>query len=432
MTRPIGTAPVGGNGGGGGGDAGIAYITSAADLEAMFPAVGGVHTIDVGSLWQIPSGQTEIDISPNVMSFVFPGGVEFIGGQGQITTTADAPLVSGEPSLKNVALANTNIAGASARCVDVSSLAGRTLTWAGVALIGDRPGRITNAFGVTLIDVMQIIPLTPAGQSLEIDGSIGAVLANAVSVVPPGGGAYTGIHILPTASIGSMSMTNWAIIAAFAGDALILVDAAATLLPPGGLAALNGTAQSGAVLFDPAGIDETDPKISALLNNNVPSSKWLGDVTFDSSGVTEIQLSHSGSPEVIPTENTAGDAVASMPPGKRFDFNIDAVQDFQVISTSRTGDISGPVSWDMSIERIGGSARQFTAWIEFRPDNLSPWALVPGTRAEANLQTVFNQLSKSAQFTWGTTTEFRLMVDEPTGGTTGIANWNLRIGPGGP
>lgn len=413
----------------------LKYIESASDLQARFPAAGGVHTIDQGSEWRLPVGATEIDITPNTIVGVFPGGVSFVGAHGRIKTDVNATLASGELDVKNVTFNNANV-GAAALCVDFSSLFGRTLRLSNLGTAGIHPGRVANSFGGTRLSEFEVMPTAAGSTPFEIDGSNGLILMTDPSVDAPGGLPYRGISVLATASLGSMSIQTGAIIDAVPGDALLYVDPAVTL-PPTSTISVTGSVKFGpGDVFDAAGLGPSDPEIFSLNNINAPSSRWLADVAYDSAGGDPITLNMSGGVEVMPSENAGPTAVAVMlPDSERFvtPLSITGIQDWEAISESRNDAIQGEVSWTATVRRNTGSIRQILGWVQYRtgPDP-AVWQTIGASEGERPMGTLYERVGGSAPFQWDATYEFRLVIQGTVATLTDIKNWRLQIGQGRP
>lgn len=408
----------------------LSPITTAAQLEDRFPAVGGVHTVDRNTQFELVSPATSIDIGANRIVAVFPASLYAEGGRVPIVSSAEAPVISGETCIRNLEIVPTGVTAA-AKCIDLSAATNQTLCIERCRLTGTRPGNLANIAGIVL-QTVEFSSLADGGQPLILDGFLGVVLIDGCIVQKVGPTPKVGIRVLSTAVFGgSGKVDRCSFFTNDAGDALLDISTSIALDPNEVLSSSLCQIFGPGELFAAGSIDERDPRMVSQLQVNGKASIWLADAFFLDSA-TPIILTQTGGAvwDVVPFENVgAASVLQESVLTERFDLNRDAIQDWQVRGTGRTDSKSGFVSWNASVLRAGGGAnRPFRGRVETRPDSVSPWVPIVESESEDEMAgSTASTIAGSAPVQFNRTTQFRLTANGLAATDTAIESYRLQV-----
>jgi len=385
---------------------GLIVIDSVASLEAMFPAVLGVYTIDKQTIWVSPTGASIVLGAAESISIVHPGSIEALGAS-KVNIEGDfvGPLLSGELNLAGISVKNINAAGSDVLC---ESLAGRQINWRDVALRGQTAGVVQNCLGISAFENVSIAPGASGAIGLVIDGVIAIAIWSTSGSISQGVVSHTAWTILATAVVAIVLRFDRPAIGT-TGDFMFYVDVAATL--PGGSPPTNvfgvevsgGSVKAGA-LFDPAGLDQTDIRILSLGNTGAPDSQFIGDLILDTTGtpaptpVSQVYVA-SNAWEVMPSNNASiapnGVTLAATPANERHTLTITSLQVWSMRYDGPEDQRTDRVSWSAQGRRSGGAATVVDVQLQFNDGG--GWTNLPETRDTISaLSTVPQKISGTA------------------------------------
>lgn len=403
-------------------------ITSAAELETRFPAVGGVHPVDEGVEFMLRTGSTEIDIGSNQIELLFPARAEGFGSKVPIKSTADGAVIFGEGSIDNLIIQNVAFTP-NAKCISLGSATGKVIEVTNCALVGQDPGIIGTSVAAVIIRNCVVIPLADGASPLRFDGTISSLIIDKMSFAVIGPTGRTAIQILGTATISSVAMDRILMNSVNSADALFDIDVGVTLPANETIGTLACSVVGPGELFKTGSLGADSPLItSSDQRGEGRNSRWLGDVSFEST--TAIVLTQTGAPtwDVMPSENVGPtNTLTANPLNQRFTLVIRALQDWGSEGIGRTDKKFGFVSWSATVARSGGGgARPFFGRIESRPDNVSAWTVVPETTGETEMAgSTGATVGKIAPFEWDKLTEFRLTTQGNAATATAITAYNM-------
>ena len=371
---------------------GLVIIDSAATLEAKFPNVAGVHTINQQTLWVSQTGAPISLLPGRSINVVDPGTIFALGG-AKVLIIGDVagPLVFGELVLTSVAILNTNVAGSD---VLVESLLGRLVSMQATVLLGMNAGVVKNCTGVALFG-LSLAPPAPGAVGLLIDGTNTSMLWEA-AVVPPGTVPYTAWTFAATCTITlTVRFSNTVVFGTPAGDTMISASLLASFptspVPTNtvGFEVFGCALKGGATLFDPAGFTASDIEILSSQNTGAQTSQFIGDAIADTtvtavpSPIVQTYVA-SNAWEVVPSDNAPtvapNDVVLTLntPLSQRHSVQIASRQVWFLQYDGPEDSRNAIVSYKATADRSGGSAATVDVQLEY--DNGGGWTELPDTR----------------------------------------------------
>lgn len=416
---------------------GLVLIDSVAALEAKFPNVAGVHTIDKQTLWVSQTGAPfDLIATGRTISVVNPGTMAAVGATKiLIVGSAPGPLVGGELVMSQISVLNVG-AGDD---IYISSLGGRGVGLDRVFLLGDSAGVVENLLAGAVFNVL-LRPSNPGAKGIIIDGVNGTILWDNCSAVAPGGAPYVAWTLAATSTVSiNMRFDTALFLGAGPADAMLNVDVAATLptgpLPTNivGFEVFACTIQFGAQLFLAGGLDHTDIRILSGSNVGGPTSGFIGQAIADTTvtdtpvPMTQVYLADN-TWEVVPSDN----GPAAPPNDVTLALTLPLSQRHRVLITSRqvySLQYDGPedarqaaVSWKASADRAGGTGVTVDAQLEF--DNGGGWTALPDSRDSITLLNGTHQVMEGKSFIAETDNGFALRLVSRTTNMTTNTDWH--------
>lgn len=361
-------------------------IASYADLQALFPAAGGVHTItavvEVAGTVTLPAGvrialtSTGLLTAPLAVRAVIAGNVADVLVSGTNTAIQGITLVnaSSDPAASHLG----------------SSGPGTTILNRVICAGAARVGTLTlGASGEA-----RIVGCAWQGcaNGLLLEGAMLGVRAdNCVASAMPANTYAFAIGSTAAATVG-VSVVGCALFVTQANQYLLRIDPGATL--PAGQptirvqgCSVRVLAGSGQVL-DQTGLTAENPGVFATANLNGERSLLLGHTTFyDLVNRISKTFAVPNTFEVLPYSNGAGGNMTLVPTSQRFSLVQDGLT-WYLEYTGNNGSITCRLHWMVTVQRSGGGSSTFSVRVEHYDVGLGAWAAVPGIPSSERQQNI--------------------------------------------
>jgi hypothetical protein len=365
-------------------------VTSAADYEFHYPAVGGVHTITA------PTWQTNTVVLPAGRK-VHTSGAGLLAGTlavaNQLVGDVADSLVSGDPfRVYSLGIVQLNPGGSG---VDVTSTSGATCILreliitapAGTPIAPAGTIHDITATGSVVIEGIQVNAMT-AG--LVFDGVVGAarVFQATFSNMPSGARGFS-VASTATVTIG-VGWANCIFLTSFANQRLVYIDPAATI--PGTPVTLPATSVGMRVtncsiaiaggtgrVVDETGIAEDDIRVLATTNLFGRRSEFLGVATFfDTSTPILNTYAVINTFEPIPFDNGGGGQINLSADSQRFTLVKNAGTDWYLRFDGPLEDLSAQVHVSLSYAATS-TGSNLSVRLEQRLTTGGGWTAIDGS-----------------------------------------------------
>lgn len=358
-------------------------IGTYADLEALYPAAGGVHTITeptrLTAFVSLPSGVRIVQTSAGSVIGDLAVRCGFSGD-------ADGPLMSGvDVALLGVTLSN---ASGDESASHVQSTGASETILSRVIFAGAAPVGVLQNFATARIEGCAV---KGCAAGLRIAGTWGGVTAS--GCVAQDMPAEACLFELPASSAPTIgiSILGCSLIASAADQHLLKIDSSASLpagritvrLQQNAVPIPNPLAASG-TLLDPTGITETDGRVWASQNLNGLESLILGHEAFlDIDNPITVTYAGSGQFATIPNNNGSGGVLELISTSQRFTLVLDdpASGDWYLRYDGPLPQVTAEVFAEVSLQGAGGQSAEIVIQSEiYRAADQSPaFAAIPGS-----------------------------------------------------
>lgn len=393
---------------------GRVVVNSYADLEAVYPAVADVHTIDAvvdltGPI-ALPLGVRIVLTSTGALFSAFAVRQTISGSY------AGALVTGTNLALQGVTLVNANAAGSHIASSGAGTTVLREVICAGPAAVG----QLSN-FGNATIEGCSWVGCASGLEFAGVFAGVRVVHCTALTMPASSAAFIVAAAAAPTVGI---SWVNNTLVSDQLGQSLVRIDAAAAL--PAGLITMrlqgNAVPRIGAgagVVLDQAGIIESDARVIATTNLNGARSLFLGHASFNDPDVP-IEKSYSAPDvyETIPISNgvTPMSLVAT---SQRFQL----VQDGSTWYLEYIGlmpTVTCTVQWIATVRLGGGAPSELSFRVEYWQFGVGTWGALDGSVGIQTQQTTAAQsVSGFATVELSTNDRLRLTVanTDSTAGT---------------
>jgi hypothetical protein len=348
-------------------------VNSYADLEALYPAVGSVHTItgvvELTGTVTLPTDVRLVLTSTGALTSSF-------AVRQTISGSYAGALVSGTNlAIKGVTLVNANAAGSHVSGSGAGTTVLREVVCSGAAAVG----QLANIANATIEGCSWV----GCASGLEFAGAIGGVRVLDCSALSMPASAAAFLVAAAAAPTIGFAWVNNTMVSSQSGQCLVRIDAAASL--PAGLITArlqnNAVPRVGAgagVLLDPAGITEADARVLATGNLNGRRSLLLGHASF-SDPDTPISKTYSASDtyETIPISNGVT-SISLVATSQRYQLVQDgATWYLEYIGLLPT--VTTRVEWVGTFSLASGASSKLTLRLEHWALSGGGWVAVPGS-----------------------------------------------------
>jgi hypothetical protein len=361
-------------------------VNSYANLEALYPASAGVHTI-TGVVEFTGTISLPVDVR-----LVLTGAGALTSSfavRQTISGSYAGALVSGTNlAIKGVTLVNANAAGSHISGSGAGTTVLREVVCAGPAAVG----QLANIANATIEGCSWV----GCASGLEFAGALGGVRVldcSALSMPASSAAFLVAAAAAPTIGI---AWVNNTMVSSQAGQSLVRIDAAASL--PAGMISVrlqnNAVPRVGAgagVLLDPAGITEADERVMATSNLNGKRSLFLGHASFSDPDVPIVKAySASDVYETIPISNGVI-SIARVATSQRFQVVQDGLTWYlEYIGIMPT--VTCTVNWVATAALSSGAASDLSFRIEYWQFGVGTWGALAGS---VGIQTQQNNAARS-------------------------------------